>query len=94
VPFTSGLISPTRAKRFAGDPGVDWARVMGGFDFTSEINTESQDPRVDPRGQLQGLTLASRYGLPQVFQTARQVRLALRFTSPRYPCDIVKTPGR
>ena len=25
------------------------------------------------------LTLASRYGLPQVFQTARQFRLAARF---------------
>jgi hypothetical protein len=26
------------------------------------------------------LTLASRYGLPQVFQGARNMRLALRFT--------------
>ncbi len=26
------------------------------------------------------LTLASRYGLPQVFQMARNIRLALRFT--------------
>jgi len=26
------------------------------------------------------VTLASRYGLPQVFQMARNIRLALRFT--------------
>jgi len=83
VPFASAntLISPIRAQRFSGDPGVDWAKVMKGFDFTSEINAESQAPNVDPvNGQSAGLTLASRYGLPVVFQTARQVRLALRFT--------------
>jgi hypothetical protein len=80
VPFASSanLISPTRAPRFAGDPGIDWNKVMTGFDFTNEINLESQSAANG--GRLAGLTLANRYGLPVVFQTARQVRLALRFT--------------
>ncbi len=82
IPFasTATLISPLRAARFSGDPQVDWAKVMGGFDYTAEINQESQSPIVDPKGQLAGLTLANRYGLPLVFQTARQMRLSLRFT--------------
>ena len=63
----SNLISPARPERFTGDPGIDWNKVMRGFDYVSEINAEKQ------------LTLASRYGLPQVFQQARNFRLAIRF---------------
>jgi outer membrane receptor protein involved in Fe transport len=62
----SNLVSPTRASRFPGDPQVDWNKVMSGYDYVSEINAEK-------------LTLAKRYGLPQVFQGARNLRLAVRF---------------
>jgi hypothetical protein len=69
VPFGSTVqeISPGRAPRFTGDPKIDWNKLMTGYNYTSEINAE-------------GITLASRYGLPQVFQGARQFRLAARFT--------------
>jgi outer membrane receptor protein involved in Fe transport len=65
--ISSNLISPTRPSRFSGDPQVDWNKVMRGFNYVSEINAEK-------------LTLANRYGLPQVFQGARNLRLAIRFT--------------
>jgi hypothetical protein len=63
----ANLISPTRPARFAGDPQIDWNKVMRGFDYVSEINAEK-------------LTLANRYGLAQVYQQARNIRLAIRFT--------------
>jgi hypothetical protein len=63
----SGLISPSRPSRFPGDPQVDWNKVMRGFDYVAEANAEK-------------LTLASRYGLAQVYQGARNVRIAIRFT--------------
>jgi hypothetical protein len=39
---------------------------MTGYNYTSEINAE-------------GLGLAGRYGLPKLFQGARNMRLAIRF---------------
>jgi hypothetical protein len=60
------VINPTRAPRFSGDPKTDWNRLMSGYDYTALINA-------------QRLTLASRYGLPQVFQSARSIRLSVRF---------------
>jgi hypothetical protein len=78
----TGLISPSRIPRFPGDPTVDWGKVMNGYNYIdalnaagafSGINPSTGKPIQDPR------TLAGRYGLPQVFQTARQIRLAARF---------------
>jgi hypothetical protein len=63
----TNLISPSRATRFAGDPGIDWAKVMNGYDYIAEMNAEK-------------LTFASRYGMPQIFQQARNMRLTVRFT--------------
>jgi hypothetical protein len=73
IPFASAVmvISPTRAARFAGDPQIDWNKVMRAYDYVSEINAEAKAGS--------NLTLASRYGLPQIFQTARNFRLAVRF---------------
>ena len=71
---TSQLISPSRAKRFADDPGVDWGKILNGYNYLDALNgtgTFAGSP---------ALTLASRYGMPQVFQSARVVRLAVRFT--------------
>jgi hypothetical protein len=70
----TGLISPSRTSRFSGDPGVDWGKVMNGYDYIAALNATGSFAGVQaPR------TFASRYGLPQIFQTARQFRLAVRF---------------
>ncbi|MCU1259564.1 MAG: TonB-dependent receptor, plug [Bryobacterales bacterium] len=70
----ANLISPTRAPRFSGDPGIDWGKVMNGYNYVDALNGT---------GAFSGVqaptTLASRYGLPQVFQGARNMRLAVRF---------------
>lgn len=71
----SGLVSPTRASRFSGDPQVDWGKVMNSYNYVDGVNGNNTFAGVQAP-----LTLASRYGLPQVFQGARNMRLALRFT--------------
>ena len=72
----SGLISPTRAVRFPGDPGVDWGKVMNGYNYVDALNVGGTFAGAQKTPQV----LASRYGMPQVFQGARNMRLALRFT--------------
>ena len=79
----SGLISPNRPSRFSGDPGVDWGRVLNGYNYVDALNGTGAFA-----GNVSGsttkiqapLTLANRYGLPQTFQSARNVRFAVRFT--------------
>ena len=71
----SQLISPTRVKRFSGDPGTDWGIVMNSYSYVDALNGKGAFA-----GIQKPMTLASRYGLPTVFQTARQFRLAVRFT--------------
>ena len=71
----SGLISPTRASRFSGDPGVDWGKVMSGYNYMDALNGTGTFAGVQSK-----LTLASRYGLPQLYQTPRNLRLSVRFT--------------
>jgi len=71
----SGLISPTRASRFSGDPGVDWGKVMNGYNYMDALNGTGTFAGVQSK-----LTLASRYGLPQLWQTPRNMRLSVRFT--------------
>jgi len=91
----SGLISPTRVPRFSGDPGVDWGKIMNGFDPVAAFNAQGAFagtvavPCAPASATCVGgfknstvqkqLTLANRYGLGQVFQSARQIRLAFRF---------------
>jgi outer membrane receptor protein involved in Fe transport len=72
----TNLISPTRASRFSGDPGVDWGKVMNGYNYVDALNGTG----AFGNGVQAPLTLASRYGEPLLFQLARNVRLALRFT--------------
>lgn len=69
------LISPSRASRFSGDPAVDWGKVMNGYNYMDALNATGAFAGVQTK-----LTLANRYGLPQVYQGARNLRLALRFT--------------
>jgi hypothetical protein len=71
----SGLISPTRASRFSGDPGVDWGKVMNGYNYMDALNGTGTFSGVQSK-----LTLASRYGLPQLYQQPRNMRLSIRFT--------------
>ena len=71
----TNLISPTRASRFSGDPGVDWGKVMNGYNYVDALNGTGAFG-----GVQSALTLASRYGQPLLFQLARNVRLAVRFT--------------
>jgi hypothetical protein len=73
----TNLITPTRAvSRFSGDPQTDWAKVMKAYNYADALNGSG----TFGGGVQAPLTLASRYGLPQVFQGARNVRLAIRFT--------------
>jgi outer membrane receptor protein involved in Fe transport len=79
----TNLVSPARAPRFAGDPGVDWGKVMNGYNYIDALNATGAFA-----GNVSGtttkiqqtLTLASRYGMPNLFQVARNLRLSLRFT--------------
>jgi outer membrane receptor protein involved in Fe transport len=72
----TNLISPSRASRFPGDPQVDWGKVMSAYNYVDALNgTGAFGGGVQPR-----LTLASRYGLPQIFQQARNLRIAVKFT--------------
>jgi hypothetical protein len=71
----SGLVTPTRASRFPGDPQIDWNKVMTAYNVLDALNGTGSFAGVQSK-----LTLASRYGLPQAFQTARNLRLAVRFT--------------
>ncbi|HXB73675.1 MAG TPA: TonB-dependent receptor [Candidatus Acidoferrales bacterium] len=71
----TNLISPTRVSRFSGDPGVDWGKVMNGYNYIDALNGTGAFAGVQSK-----LTLASRYGMPNLFQQARNLRLAVRFT--------------
>lgn len=73
----SQLVSPTRTSRFSGDPQVNWALVMSPYNYVDAVNhTGVFAPPVETSTPM---TLANRYGLPTVFQTARQLRLELHF---------------
>ncbi len=69
------LVNPTRPKRFPGDLGVDWNKVMRSYNYIDAMNATG-----DFTGVQTKLTLASRYGMPSGFQGARNIRLAFRFT--------------
>lgn len=71
----TGLISPTRPSRFSGDPQVDWGKVMNGYNYVDAVNATGAFAGVQAKR-----TLASRYGMPQIFQGARNMRLAVKFT--------------
>ena len=71
----TNLVSPTRASRFSGDPQVDWGKVMNGYNYMDALNGTGAFAGVQSK-----LTLANRYGMPNLFQTARNMRLAVRFT--------------
>jgi hypothetical protein len=73
--IAAGLINPKRPSRFSGDPQTDWGKVMNGFNFADALNGTGAFA-----GVQSPLTLANRYGMATVFQGARNMRLAVRFT--------------
>jgi hypothetical protein len=70
----TSLVNPTRAARFAGDPQTDWGKVMNGYNYMDALNATGAFAGVQNK-----LTMASRYGMPNSFQTGRTLRLAMRF---------------
>jgi hypothetical protein len=78
----ANLVNPGRAERFSGDPGTDWGKVMNGYNYMDALNGTGafagNIPGTTTKIQVP-LTLASRYGLPQTFQIAREFRFAVRF---------------
>jgi hypothetical protein len=78
----SNTMAPRRAPRFAGDPGFDWGKLMNGFNYLDALNGTGAFAGTVPgtTTAIQApLTVASRYGLPQLFQPARSMRLQARF---------------
>jgi hypothetical protein len=71
----SNTMAPSRAARFAGDPGYDFGKLMNGFNYLDALNGTGTFA-----GVQSPLTVASRYGMPQLFQPARTMRLQARFT--------------
>ena len=79
----TNLINPARASRFPGDLGVDWTKVMKGYNYVDALTATGAFAGTVPGSSTRiqnATTLASRYGMPQGFQTARNLRLAVRFT--------------
>jgi len=84
---SSGVVVPQ--PRFAGDPATDWGKVMNGYNYIDALNGKgafagsyscptSSNPGATCAIQP-ALTLASRFGQPQVFQSARVIRLEAHF---------------
>ena len=71
----TNLVSPTRPSRFSGDPQVDWGKVMSAYNYIDAMNGAGAFAGVQSKS-----TFANRYGMPNLWQTARNVRLAVRFT--------------
>jgi hypothetical protein len=70
----ANTIFPSRPSRFSGDPELDFAKVMNGYNYVEALNGSGSFA-----GKQDKLTLASRYGMPQIFQIARNMRVSVRF---------------
>jgi hypothetical protein len=71
------LVSPSRASRFSGDPGLNWNQIMTAYNYVDSVNHTGAF--ASPVETSTPMTLANRYGKPTVFQTARQLRLEVHF---------------
>jgi hypothetical protein len=72
---TNGAISPKRATpRFNGDPQFDWGLLLNGYNYIDALNGAGAFTGINTKRSL-----ASRFGQPQIFQTARQFRFAARW---------------
>ena len=68
-------LRPPARRGSPGDPDVDWGKVMNGYNYIDALNGTGTFA-----GVQSPLTRATRYGMPYLFQQARNIRLALRFT--------------
>ncbi len=79
----TNLINPARANRMQGDLGVDFGKVMNGYNYIDALNGTGtfagNVPGTTTKIQAP-LTLASRYGLASGFQNARSLRLTVRYS--------------
>jgi hypothetical protein len=80
----TNVINPGRAPRLSGDPGNDWGKLMNGYNYVDALNGTGafagNIPGSTPPTPIQtASTLASRYGMPLLFQQTRNMRLAIRF---------------
>jgi hypothetical protein len=85
----TGAVSPARLSRFAGDPNIDFGKVMNGYNYIDAVNGAGAFAGVvpgsitasNPNGTLiqPKLTLSSLYGMANSFQAGRAIRLAVRF---------------
>jgi hypothetical protein len=89
-PFRTQHISPGRAVRVSDpahpgeviDPGIDWGLLMNGYNYMDAMNATgafagnvpgTTTPKQTP------LTLSALYGMPRVYQSARQFRIAIKY---------------
>ncbi|MGD0309754.1 MAG: TonB-dependent receptor [Acidobacteriota bacterium] len=74
-------IIPSRVSRFSGDPNIDWGKMMNGYNYVDALNATGAFAGTTSTGtKIQSpLTLANRYGMPNGWEGARQIRLTLRF---------------
>jgi hypothetical protein len=75
APVAGNVINPTRAAGLSGDPGTDWGKLMNDYNYGDALNGRGAFETGIPTG----LTLASRYGMPVLFQQARNMWLAIHF---------------
>jgi hypothetical protein len=78
----ASLINPARTPRLSGDLGVDFGKVMNGYNYVDALNATGAFAGNTSSGtKIQApLTLASRYGMANGWQGARNIRLTLRFS--------------
>jgi hypothetical protein len=74
VAGSNNVINPTRPSRLSGDPQTDWGKLMNGYNYVDALNGAGAFAGVQTP-----LTFYSRYGMPTLFQTARNMRLAIRY---------------
>jgi hypothetical protein len=82
-PFRTQHISPSRPVRVSDpahpseviDPGINWGLLMNGYDYMQAMNGTGPFATANHTK----LTLSSLYGLPRLYQSARQFRFSVRF---------------
>jgi hypothetical protein len=77
----TNLINPARTNRLSGDLGVDFGKVMNGYNYVDALNATGAFAGTTSSGtKIQSpLTLASRYGMANGWQGARNIRMTVRF---------------
>jgi outer membrane receptor protein involved in Fe transport len=78
----TNILNPARAKRLPGDLGVDWGKVMNGYNYLDALNATGAfaGNAAGTTTKIQSpMTLATRYGMASAFQQARSIFLTVRY---------------